>query len=45
MFLKGEYLIKALSLISQPIVVYKFVCHLYDAEYIGYTTRHLFQKI
>ena len=33
------------SLISQQCVVYKFECPLCDAEYIGYTSRHLFQRI
>ena len=33
------------SLINQQCVVYKFTCPLCDAEYIGLTTRHLFQRI
>ena len=33
------------SLINQNSVVYKFSCPLRDAEYIGLTTRHLFQRI
>ena len=33
------------SLINQHSVVYKFSCPLCDAEYIGLTTRHLFQRI
>ena len=34
-----------LILINQHSVVYKFSCPLCDAEYIGLTTRHLFQRI
>ena len=33
------------SLINQQCVVYRFLCPLCDAEYIGYTERHLFQRI
>ena len=33
------------SLINQHSVVCKFSCPLYDAEYIGLTTRLLFQRI
>ena len=33
------------SLIDQHSVVYKLSCPLCDAEYIGLTTRHLFQRI
>ena len=33
------------SLINQHSVVYKFSCPLCDAEYVGLTTRHLFQRI
>ena len=32
-------------LINQQCVVYKFKCDLCDAEYVGYTCRHLFQRI
>ena len=32
-------------LVSQQCVVYKFLCPLCDAEYLGLTTRHLFQRI
>ena len=32
-------------LVSQQCVVYKFKCDLCDTGYIGYTTRHLFQRI
>ena len=32
-------------LISQQCVVYKFKCDLCDADYVGYTRRHLFQRI
>jgi len=27
------------------IVVYHFVCDLLDADYVGYTARHLFQRV
>ena len=32
-------------LINQQCVVYKFKCDLCDADYVGYTRRHLFQRI
>lgn len=32
-------------LINQQCVVYKFKCDLCDADYVGYTCRHLFQRI
>ncbi|XP_068689023.1 uncharacterized protein [Montipora foliosa] len=32
-------------LIKQQCVVYKFKCDLCDADYVGYTCRHLFQRI
>ena len=32
-------------LINQQCVVYKFKCDLCDADYAGYTRRHLFQRI
>ena len=32
-------------LINQQCVVYKFKCNLCDADYVGYTRRHLFQRI
>lgn len=32
-------------LINQQCVVYKFKCDLCDADYVGYTCRHLFQCI
>ena len=32
-------------LINQQCVVYKFKCDLCDADYIGYTCRHLFLRI
>ncbi|XP_068737196.1 uncharacterized protein [Montipora capricornis] len=32
-------------LINQQCVVYKFKCDLCDANYVGYTWRHLFQRI
>ena len=33
------------QLVSQQNVVYLFKCGLCDADYIGYTTRHLHQRI
>ena len=30
-------------LINQQCVVYKYKCDLCDADYVGYTGRHLFQ--
>ena len=32
-------------LINQPCVVYEFKCDLCEADYVGYTRRHLFQRI
>ena len=32
-------------LINQHCVVYKFACNLCDADYVGFTSRHLFQRI
>jgi len=32
-------------LINQQCIVYKFKCDLCDADYVGYTCRHLFQCI
>ena len=32
-------------LINQHCVVYNFKCDLCDADYVGYTCRHLFQRI
>ena len=32
-------------LINQHCVVYKFSCDLCDTDYVGYTSRHLFQRI
>ena len=32
-------------LINQYCVVYKFSCDLCDTDYVGYTSRHLFQRI
>ena len=31
--------------ISQQCVVYEFACDLCDADYMGYTARHLQQRI
>ena len=33
------------NIINQQCVVYEFQCPLCDARYVGYTTRHLFQRI
>ena len=32
-------------LINQHCIVYKFSCDLCDTDYVGYTSRHLFQRI
>ena len=32
-------------LINQHCVVYKFSCNLCDSDYVGFTSRHLFQRI
>ncbi|XP_020911960.1 uncharacterized protein LOC110249719 [Exaiptasia diaphana] len=32
-------------LVSQQLVIYKFQCGLCDASYVGYTARHLHQRI
>ena len=32
-------------IINQQCVVYKFKCDLCDVDYVGYTRRHLFQRI
>ena len=33
------------SIVNQQCVVYRFVCDLCDADYVGYTARHLFQRV
>ena len=33
------------SIVSRQCVVYKFACDLCDADYVGYTARHLHQRI
>ena len=33
------------SIVNQRCVVYHLVCDLCDADYIGYTARHLFQRV
>ena len=33
------------SIVSRQYVVYKFACDLCDADYVGYTARHLHQRI
>ena len=33
------------SIVNQRCVVYHFVCDLCDADYVGYTARHLFQCV
>ena len=32
-------------LINQQCVVYNYICDLCDAEYVGYTSRHLYKRI
>ena len=36
---------KKKGLNNQRCVVYHFVCDLCDADYVGYTARHLFQRV
>ena len=33
------------STVNQRCVVYHFICDLCDADYVGYTARHLFQRV
>ena len=33
------------SIVNQKCVVYHFSCDLCDADYVGYTARHLFQRV
>ena len=33
------------SIVSRQCVVFKFACDLCDADYVGYTARHLHQRI
>ena len=33
------------SIFNQPYIVYHFVCDLCDADYVGYTARHLLQCV
>ena len=33
------------SIVNQQCVVYKFACDLCDADYVGFTARHLHQRI
>ena len=33
------------SIVNQRCVVYHHVCDLCDADYVGYTARHLFQRV
>ena len=33
------------SIVNRQCVVYKFACDLCDADYVGYTARHLHQRI
>ena len=33
------------SIVNQQCVVYHFVCDLCDADYVGNTARHLFQRV
>ena len=32
-------------IVSQNCVIYKFACDLCDSEYVGYTARHLHQRV
>ena len=32
-------------IVNQHCAVYHFVCDLCDADYVGYTARHLFQRV
>ena len=47
LFLKQDVKPKEMkpSIVSQHCVVLKFVCDLFDADYVGYTTLHLHQRI
>ena len=33
------------SIVNQQCGVYHFVCDLCDADYVGYTAQHLFQRV
>ena len=33
------------SIVNQQCVIYHFVCDLCDADIVGYTARHLFQRV
>ena len=33
------------SIVKQQCVVYYFSCDLCDADYVGYTARHLYQRV
>ena len=33
------------SIVNWQCVVYQFACDLFDADYVGYTARHLHQRI
>ena len=33
------------AIVNQRSVVYHFACDLCDADYVGYTARHLFQRV
>ena len=33
------------SIVNQQCVVYSFTCDLCDSDYVGYTARHLYQRI
>ena len=33
------------SIVNQQCLVYHFICDLCDAGYVGYTARHLFQRV
>ena len=33
------------SIVNQQCAVYHFVCDMCDADYVGYSARHLFQRV
>ena len=33
------------SIVNQRCIVYHFICDLCDADYVGYTAQHLFQRV
>ena len=43
--LKPKEIKPALSIVNEQCVVYHFSCDLYDTDNVGYTGRHLHQRI